>query len=67
MQLEPDIKVPNDYKSVLSGKDPQLERAVKEMQDAIKKQKELLRPFKEAASKDHFSRDRPQRLKDTKF
>ena len=39
MQLEPDIKVPNDYKSVLSGKDPQLERAVKEMQDAIKNKK----------------------------
>ncbi|HEY0432801.1 MAG TPA: S41 family peptidase [Chitinophagaceae bacterium] len=36
MQLEPDIRVPNDFKSVLSGKDPQLERAVKEMQDAIK-------------------------------
>ncbi len=39
MQLEPDIKVPNDFKSVLSGKDPQLERAVKEMQDAIKNKK----------------------------
>lgn len=37
LQLEPDIKVPNDYKSVLSGKDPQLERAVKEMLDEIKK------------------------------
>ena len=37
LQLEPDIKVPNDYKSILSGKDPQLERAVKEMLDEIKK------------------------------
>jgi Tol biopolymer transport system component/C-terminal processing protease CtpA/Prc len=40
LQLEPDIKVPNDYKSVLSGKDPQLERAVKEMLDAIKNNKD---------------------------
>ena len=40
MQLEPDIKVPNDYKSILHGKDPQLERAVKEMQDAIKENKD---------------------------
>ena len=40
LQLEPDIKVPNDYKSILSGKDPQLERAVKEMLDAIKNNKE---------------------------
>lgn len=40
LQLEPDIRVPNDYKSVLSGKDPQLERAVKEMLDEIKKQKD---------------------------
>lgn len=40
LQLEPDIKVPNDYKSVLSGKDPQLERAVKEMLDEIKREKE---------------------------
>ena len=37
LQLEPDIKVPNDYKSVLNGKDPQLERAVKEMLEEIKK------------------------------
>jgi hypothetical protein len=36
MQLEPDIKVPNDFKSVLSGRDAQLERAVKEMLQAIK-------------------------------
>lgn len=40
LQLEPDIKVPNDYKSVLSGKDPQLERAVKEMLDEAKKSKD---------------------------
>jgi len=40
MQLEPDIKVPNDYKSILSGKDPQLERAVKEMQETIKNNKD---------------------------
>ena len=39
LQLEPDIKVQNDFKSVLSGKDPQLERAVKEMLEEIKKQK----------------------------
>jgi len=36
LQIEPDIKVPNDYKSVLSGKDPQLERAVQEMLQEIK-------------------------------
>jgi tricorn protease len=40
LQLEPDIKVPNDYKSVLSGKDPQLERGVKEMLEEIKKNKD---------------------------
>ena len=39
LQLEPDIKVPNDYKSILNGKDPQLERAVKEMLDEIKTKK----------------------------
>jgi C-terminal processing protease CtpA/Prc len=39
LQLEPDIKVVNDYKSVLSGKDPQLERAVKEMLEEIKNRK----------------------------
>jgi hypothetical protein len=37
--LEPDIKVVNDYKSILSGKDPQLERAVKEMLEEIKNKK----------------------------
>ncbi len=40
LQLEPDIRVANDYKSVLSGKDPQLERAVKEMLDEVKKNKD---------------------------
>jgi tricorn protease len=40
LQLEPDIRVPNDYKSVLSGKDPQLERAVKEMLEEVKKNKD---------------------------
>ena len=40
LQIEPDIKVPNDFKSILSGKDPQLERAVKEMQQAIKDNKD---------------------------
>lgn len=39
LQLEPDIKVANDFKSVLSGKDPQLERAVKEMLEEIKNKK----------------------------
>jgi tricorn protease len=39
LQLEPDIKVANDYKSILNGKDPQLERAVKEMLDEIKTKK----------------------------
>ena len=37
LQLEPDIKVPNDFASILSGKDQQLERAVKEMLEEIKK------------------------------
>jgi tricorn protease len=45
LQLEPDIRVANDYKSVLSGKDPQLERAVKEMLDEIKKGKEGKKGF----------------------
>jgi C-terminal processing protease CtpA/Prc len=40
LQLEPDIKVANDYKSVLSGKDPQLERAVKEMLEEVKRNKD---------------------------
>jgi tricorn protease len=39
LQLEPDIRVPNDFKSLLSGKDPQLERAVKEMLEEIKNRK----------------------------
>ena len=41
LQLEPDIKVQNDFKSILSGKDPQLERAVKEMLEEIKKTKKI--------------------------
>jgi tricorn protease len=41
LQLEPDIKVPNDFKSILSGKDPQLERAVKEMLEEVKNKKAL--------------------------
>jgi tricorn protease len=36
LQLEPDIKVTNDYKAVLSGKDQQLEKAVQEMLLEIK-------------------------------
>ena len=36
LQLEPDIKVLNDYTAILKGKDQQLERAVKEMLDEIK-------------------------------
>ncbi len=36
LQLEPDIKVPNEYKYVLNGKDQQLEAAVKEMLEEIK-------------------------------
>jgi tricorn protease len=36
LQLEPDIKVPNDFKAILSGKDQQLERAVQEMLNEIK-------------------------------
>ena len=37
MQLEPDIKLANDYKSILKGYDQQLERAVKEMLEEIKR------------------------------
>ncbi|MEJ7766717.1 MAG: S41 family peptidase [Chitinophagaceae bacterium] len=37
LQLEPDIKVPNEYAKILTGQDQQLERAVKEMLDEIKK------------------------------
>jgi C-terminal processing protease CtpA/Prc len=36
LQLEPDIRVPNDYTAILKGKDQQLERAIKEMLEAIK-------------------------------
>ncbi len=45
LQLEPDIRVANDYKSILNGKDPQLERAVKEMLDEIKRNKETRKAF----------------------
>lgn len=37
LQLEPDIKVDNDFKSLLNGKDTQLERGVKELLDELKK------------------------------
>ncbi|HTF27344.1 MAG TPA: hypothetical protein VK625_00790, partial [Flavitalea sp.] len=36
LQLEPDIKVPNEFKAILSGKDQQLERAIQEMLNEIK-------------------------------
>jgi Periplasmic protease len=36
LQLEPDIRVENEYNAILNGKDQQLERAVKEMLEAIK-------------------------------
>jgi len=36
LQLEPDIKVANDFNAILKGKDQQLERAVKEMLEEIK-------------------------------
>lgn len=39
LQLEPDIKVTNEYKAVLSGEDQQLEAAVKEMLKEIKEKK----------------------------
>jgi C-terminal processing protease CtpA/Prc len=45
LQLEPDIRVANDYKSILTGRDPQLERAVKEMLDEVKKNKEGKKGF----------------------
>jgi Tol biopolymer transport system component/C-terminal processing protease CtpA/Prc len=45
LQLEPDIRVANDFKSVLSGKDPQLERAVKEMLEEIKRNRETKKAF----------------------
>jgi C-terminal processing protease CtpA/Prc len=35
-QLEPDIRVPNDYSKVLAGEDQQIEAAVKEMLSAGK-------------------------------
>jgi tricorn protease len=36
-QLEPDIRVPDEYNKILNGEDQQLEAAVKEMLSAIKK------------------------------
>jgi C-terminal processing protease CtpA/Prc len=36
LQLEPDIRVANNYKAILTGQDQQLERAVKEMLEEIK-------------------------------
>ena len=36
LQLEPDIKVQNDYNTVLNGEDQQIEAAVKEMLKEIK-------------------------------
>ena len=45
LQLEPDIKVANDYKSILNGKDPQLERAVKEMLDEINQKEKTKKGF----------------------
>jgi hypothetical protein len=36
-QLEPEIKVPNEYNKILYGKDQQIEAAVKEMLSVIKK------------------------------
>jgi hypothetical protein len=36
LQLEPDIKVQNDYNAVLNGEDQQIEAAVKEMLKEIK-------------------------------
>ncbi len=37
MQLEPDIKVQNDYNAILNGEDQQIEAAVKEMLKEIEK------------------------------
>jgi C-terminal processing protease CtpA/Prc len=39
LQLEPDIKVANEYKAVLKGEDQQLQAAVKEMLQEIKDKK----------------------------
>jgi len=36
LQLEPDIRVQNDYNKVLNGEDQQIEAAVKEMLKEIK-------------------------------
>jgi C-terminal processing protease CtpA/Prc len=39
LQLEPDIKVQNDYNKVLTGEDQQIEAAVTEMLKEIKENK----------------------------
>lgn len=36
LQLEPDIKIANEFSKILNGEDQQLEKAVKEMLEAIK-------------------------------
>ncbi|RYY56581.1 MAG: peptidase S41 [Chitinophagaceae bacterium] len=36
LQLDPDIRVENDFRSILMGKDPQLEKAVEEMLKTVK-------------------------------
>ncbi len=38
LQLEPDIRVQNDYNAVLNGEDQQIEAAVKEMLKEIKEE-----------------------------
>jgi tricorn protease len=43
MQLEPDIKVQNDYNAILNGEDQQIEAAVKEMLKEIENNKEQMR------------------------
>jgi len=45
LQMEPDIKVANDYKHVLAGEDQQLEAAVKEMLEEIKDKDKLKKAF----------------------
>ncbi len=42
--VEPDIEVDNDPKSVLEGRDPQLERGVQEIMDRINKAPKVLPP-----------------------
>lgn len=45
LQLEPDIKVQNDYAKILNGEDQQLETAVKEMLAELKSRKERALAF----------------------